>query len=140
MALPRSMQRTKQVILVACPSEIISQIVGNLDKSSLSRLALSSRFLNVFTTPYLYDHIEFLSHSRDWSSPESIAFRNLTLLLLERPHLAGYVRHFTMRNDFSRSYLATSVPRSLHKAISVCLSSMRMIILMGMRGLYCVSS
>ena len=96
------MQRTKQVFLVTCPSEIISQRVGNLDKSSLSRLALSSRFLNVFTTPYLYDHIEFLSHSRDWSSPESIAFRNLTFLLLERPHLAGYVRHFTMRNDFRR--------------------------------------
>lgn len=122
MVLPRSMKRTKQVSLVACPSEIISQIVGNLDKSSLSRLALSSRFLNVITTPYLYDHIEFLGHSRNWSSPESIAFRNLTLLLLERPHLAGYVRHFTMRKDFGREGRGEHseiphLPQALLKAI-----------------------
>ncbi len=94
------MKRTKQKSLIACPSEIISQIVGNLDKSSLSRLASTSRFLNVIITPHLYDHIELLGHSHDWSRPQTIEFRNLTLLLLERPHLAGYVRHFTMRNDF----------------------------------------
>ena len=102
MVLPSSMERTKQVSLIAYPSEIISRIVGDLDKSSLSRLALSSRFLNGITTPILYDHIDFPGHSRNWSSPESIAFRNLTVLLLERPHLAGYVHHFTMRNDFRR--------------------------------------
>ena len=87
--------------LITCPSEIISQIVGNLDKYSLSRLALSSRSLNVITTPYLYNHIKLLGGSQNRSRPESIDFRSLTLLLLERPHLAGYVRHFTMRNDFT---------------------------------------
>ena len=94
------MEKRKQVSLIACPSEIIFQIVGNLDRSSLSRLALSSRLLNVIFTPYLYDHIELLGHSQNRSRPESIDFRNLTLLLLERPHLAGYVQHFSMRNNF----------------------------------------
>ena len=87
---------------IACPPEIISQIAGYLDRSSLSSLALSSRFLNLIFTPYLYDHIEILCYRQDWSRSQSIKLRNLTLLLLERPHLAGYVRHFSMHNDFRK--------------------------------------
>ena len=92
---------TKQVPLIACPSEIISQIAGHLDNPSLSRLALSSRALNVIATPYLYNHINPLSYSHPCLPPASIDCWNLTVLLLERPHLAGYVRHFSMRKAYS---------------------------------------
>ena len=108
--------------LIACPSEIISQIAGNLNKASLSRFALSSRLLNFITTPYLYDHIELRGHSQHWSQPASTEFRNLTVLLLERPHLAGYVRHFTMRKDSSsdgrsRQVEIANLPQALSTAI-----------------------
>lgn len=116
------MMRTKQVSLIACPSEIISQIVGNLDKSCLNRLAVSSRDLNLIITPYLYQDIELLGHSQKWSRPASTTFRNLAVLLLERPHLAGYVRHFTMRRDNSNDRLREQVeishfPQALSSAI-----------------------
>ena len=102
MVLPRSVKGTEQVSLIACPPEIISQTAGYLDTSSLNKLALSSRFLNLIFTPHLYDHIQILGYRQDWSRSQSIKLRNLTLLLLERPHLAGYVRHFSMHNDFRR--------------------------------------
>ena len=122
MAVPRSTMRTKQVPLVGCPPEIISQIVGHLDKPSLSRLVLSSRQLNLIATPYLYDDIELLGHSQSWSRPASTKFRNLTVLFLERPHLARYVRHFTMRKNSSSDgrngqVEIAHVPQSLWTAI-----------------------
>ena len=103
------MMRTKQVPLIACPSEIISQIVGNLDKPCLNRLAVSSRDLNLIIMPYQYQDIELLGHSQKWSRPASTRFRNLTVLLLERPHLARCVRHFTMRRDYSNERLRGKV-------------------------------
>ena len=124
MVLPESMKRTKQVPLIACPSEIISQIAGNLNKASLSRLALSSRLLNFITTPYLYDHIELRGHSQHWSQPASTEFRNLTVLLLERPHLAGYVRHFTMRKDYSNDRRREQVKMApLSQAVSTAIET-----------------
>lgn len=123
MAVPRSTMRTKQVPLIGCPSEIISQIVCHLDKPSLRKLVLSSRQLNTITTPYLYDDIEILGHSQSWSLPASTKFRNLAVLLLKRPHLARYVRHSTMRKNSSidsrNGQLGIAhVPQSLWTAIA----------------------
>ena len=122
MVRSRPVKRTKQMPLTACPSEIISQILGSLDRTDLSGLALSSRPLNVIATPYLYEHIELFGLSQHWLCSASTDCWNLTVLLLERPQLARYVRHFTMRNAYSSNHRSEQVesahlPRALLKAI-----------------------
>jgi hypothetical protein len=78
------------------PPEIISCIIASVSsKSSLCNLALASAQLYSLTVPVLYEDVELYSRHRNFEK-----LQPLTILFLNRPTLAQYVRRFTVRDPY----------------------------------------
>jgi hypothetical protein len=78
------------------PLEIICSIIASVtSKSSLCNLALCSSQFYWLTVPVLYSHVELYIPNRRFKK-----LQPLTVFFLEKPTLARYVRHFTLRDLF----------------------------------------
>ena len=87
------------------PREVITYIIANVDsRSTLTNLALCSHNFYAISVPKLYNHIELYEGPNDWGSYGTRHLRSLTSLLLRRPDLARFVRHFTFRKTINDGF------------------------------------
>ena len=90
--------------LSTIPVELLTDIIAQLDDSTLLNLSLCSRFLNTITTPYIYHYVN-LNKVRD--------LRKFAALMLEKPMLASLVKCFAMHQDDAATTFHFDVDRSV---------------------------
>ena len=108
--------------LTDLPEELVAVVASHVSSSAdLSHLALASKQLNRITTTRLYRRV-YLFFGPEYQHYEIIF--NFVLLFLERPQLAAYVQHLTIRGEWKRDWNAGRGTRIsdlhpvLHGAIS----------------------
>ena len=80
--------------LAALPPELLSHVVASIrSPSTLCNLARCSRQLHFCTIRHLYRHVEI----HEIPERRNGRLRTLAALLIQRPDLAGLVRHFTLQ-------------------------------------------
>jgi hypothetical protein len=90
--------------LTNLPEELISVVASHVSSSAdLCHLALASKRLNRITTAHLYRHVSLI-FGGEYRNYELLF--NLLILLLERPQLAAYVQHLTIRGEWKRDWNA----------------------------------
>jgi hypothetical protein len=75
------------------PKEIWLLVLENLSFEDLFNASLASRDLRASAEPYLYRSIHW-----DWSDPPLEQILMLLRTIADRPYIANYIRHLTMKN------------------------------------------
>lgn len=92
--------------LTTLPPELFGCVVANVEsKSTLCQLARCSRWVHLYTIPHLYHDVTIEEELR----VEKGRLRRFARTLLQRPHLAGIVRHFKF-HDLPDSRVYMSIP------------------------------